>query len=138
MVIVADNPSVLVLESDPGLRRLFDTVLRRDAFEPIFVEDGEAAVHLLARRDVAALIVDLSLAASSLEVGSRRGIGFLHYLQREKPLLLQHVVVLSGLVPRDVPRDLPNVFLFLRKPFELDELRAAIRACARVEASVQS
>lgn len=122
---------VLVLETDEPLQGLLDAVLRPDGFEPTFVQDGKAALHLLARREFAAFLVDVSIAPSTLEEGVWRGVGFIHRLQRDNPALLARVVVLTGLPDRDLPRDLPRVQL-LRKPFDIDALRAAVSEASGV------
>ena len=122
--------SVLVLETDEPLQGLLEAVLKRDGYEPTFVQDGNAVLRLLARREFAAFLVDVSIAPSTLEDGAWRGIGFIHYLQRTNPVLLSRVVVLTGLPERDLPRDLPAISRLLRKPFDIDALRAAISECA--------
>jgi len=121
--------NVLVLEPDESIQKLFAVILKRDGYRLTRVRDGKEAVRELGRRSFAAIIVDISLGPSSLERGSRRGLGFLHHLQRNAPDLLAHVIVVSALASRDVPRGLPSVCSFLRKPFELEELREAIVKC---------
>jgi len=126
------NESILVLEADDSLQGLLEVMLRRDGYDPVFVRDGKAAKRLRLE-DFAVMIVDVSLAPSTLEVGSRLGMGFLHYLQRRDPARLRRVIVLTGLASRDLPRDLPAVAYFLTKPFDIDEVRHAIRACIAEE-----
>ena len=121
---------VLVLETDTPLQGLLGAVLRRDGYAPAFVRDGHAALRMLRRRDFAAFVVDISIAPSTLEDGARRGIGFIHHLQRHTPAMLPRVVVLTGLHERELPRDLPAECRFLSKPFDLDAFRAAISQCA--------
>lgn len=86
-------------------------------------------------REFAAFIVDVSLEPSTLEDGARRGMGFLHHLQQKRPEVLPRVIVLSGLAPVDVRIDLARVRRFLRKPFDIDELRRAIVGSARADHS---
>lgn len=91
-------------------------------------------MRAVAEDDYAALLVDISPWPSTLERGSRRGIGFLHWLQRNNPGALQHVVALSALADREIAADLPPVRCFLHKPFGIDDLRAAVKKCAAVAA----
>ncbi len=132
-----ENP-ILILEQDEGLQHLLEAILRRDGFDPVFASDGRTAKQAVRTRTFVAFIVDVSLGPSALEDGARRGIGFLHYLQRQRPALLPRVVVVSGLAPKDVRIDLAQVGRFLRKPFDIDELRDAITGCARADASAAS
>jgi DNA-binding response OmpR family regulator len=117
---------VLVLETDEPLQGLLEALLRRDGYGPAFVQDGNAALRLLARREFTAFIVDVSIAPSTLEDGARRGIGFIHYLQHNNPGLLSRTIVLTGLPDRDLPADFPAEVRLLRKPFDIDALRAAM------------
>jgi DNA-binding NtrC family response regulator len=120
---------ILILEPDDAIQALLDTALRRDYVERVLVPDGVAAIRACRLCDFAAFIIDVSLAPSSLEVGRRRGEGFLHYLRDHRPELLRRVVLLSGLATSDIPKDLPPVCRFLRKPFDLQELRDAVDDC---------
>ena len=124
-----NTKNVLVLEPDESIQNLFAAILKRDGYRLTRVRDGKEAVRELERRSFTAIIIDISLGPSSLERGSRRGLGFLHHLQRHAPDLLARVIVVSALAPRDVPRGLPSFCSFLRKPFELEELRKAIATC---------
>jgi CheY-like chemotaxis protein len=117
---------VLVLETDEPLQGLLDAVLRRSGYKATFVRDGNAALRLLSRREFAAFLVDVSIAPSTLEDGARRGIGFIHHLQRTNPALLSHVVIVTGLHDRELPPDLPSICRVLRKPFDIDDLREAL------------
>lgn len=127
-------PAVLVLEPDLALQRLLEVLLHRDGYTTRFVRDGRAAVRAMAENDYAALLVDITIWPSTLERGSRRGIGFLHWLQKNDPGALQRVIALSALADRDIAGQLPPVRCFLHKPFGIDELRAAVAKCATVAA----
>ena len=124
-----NESSVLVLETDDSIQRLLEIVLRREGYEPLFVRDGRSAVRHATEREFALFIVDVTIAPSLLEAGSRRGVGFIHFLQRQRPDLLQRTIVLTGLSQRDLPRDLPRVCGVLRKPFDLDDFCAALARC---------
>lgn len=124
------QPAILVLETDDALQGLLKTLLRRDGYDPLFVREGKAAVRLVTSREFAAFIIDVSLGPSTLERGSRRGLGFLHYLQQQRPALLPRVIVVTGLAMRELPRDLHSLARVLRKPFDLGEFRTALAKCA--------
>jgi DNA-binding NtrC family response regulator len=127
---------ILILEPDEALQALLDAALRHEYVERVLVPDGVAAVRASRRRDFAAFIIDVSLAPSSLEVGARRGEGFLHYLRDHRPALLQRVIVLSGLAAIHIPKDLPPVRRFLPKPFDIGELRSAVDDCLAADATL--
>ena len=125
---------MLVLETDEPLQGLLEAVLRRSGYKPAFVQDGNEALRLLARREFAAFLVDVSIAPSTLEDGARRGIGFIHHLRRTNPALLSHVVILTALPDRELPSDLPSICRILRKPFDIDALRDALSECVAATA----
>ena len=117
---------MLVLETDEPLQGLLEAVLRRGGYRPTFVQDGSAALLLLSQREFAGFLVDVSIAPSTLEDGARRGIGFIHHLQHTDPALLSHVVILTGLPDRELPKDLLSICRVLRKPFDINARRAAL------------
>jgi len=118
------NLPILVLETDAPLERLLEAVLKRDGYSPRFVRDGKTALQLL-NNEIGALIVDVSIAPSTLERGARRGIGLIHYIQRNRPALFRRTLVITALRNRELPLDLPDLRI-LQKPFDVDALRNAI------------
>ncbi len=135
---MTDNNAILILEQDGELQHLLEAILRREGYDPVFTTDGKAAKAVLRTREFAAFIVDVSLEPSTLEEGGRRGIGFLHYLQRRRPALLPRVIILSGLAPAEVHIELGQMARFLRKPFDIDDLRETIAGCLRTTRSAAS
>jgi CheY-like chemotaxis protein len=125
--------SVLVFEPDLAIQRLLEVLLRRDGYATRFARDGRSAIRAMAEGDYLALLVDISIWPSALERGSRRGIGFLHWLQKNHPGALQRVIALSALPDRELHGQLPPVRCFLHKPFGIDELREAVAKCAGAE-----
>jgi len=123
-------PSVLILESDPGIRHLLEVLLARDGYATRCAEDGRAAIRAMAEDSFVALLVDISIWPSRLEPGQRRGLGFLHWLQRYDPGALQRVVAMSALADRDLRGKLPPVRALLHKPFSIDDLRDAVAMCS--------
>ena len=126
-----DDLTALLLEPDDQIRELVTRILENAGFEVTAVVAGDHAVAALATRDYDALIIDISIRASALEDGVRRGVGFLHYLEREHPDVLERVVVTSALSERELLRSLPRVSHILTKPFDINELEAAAIDCAR-------
>lgn len=117
---------VLLLESDEKIAALVQHLLHREGYT---VERGQggggAAVELCKTRVFDVIIIDVSIAESTLEPGSRRGIGVLHALERECPDVLDQTIVTTALPDRDL-RDVPNGCRIIRKPFDIDALRSAV------------
>lgn len=123
-------PSVLVFESDPGIQRLLEVLLGRDGYETRVVRDGRAAIRAMSEQSFDVLLVDITIWPSALERGAHRGMGFLHWLQKNDPGALHHTMALSALADREIVAELPPVRCFLHKPFGIDELSAAVAECA--------
>ena len=122
--------SVLILESDSGIRRLLEVLLTREGYKTKSVQRGASAVKAIAEQEFEAFLVDISIWPSALEKGARRGLGFLHWLQKNQPDALRRVVALSALADRELAGQLPPVGAFLHKPFSIDELRDAVALCS--------
>ena len=57
------NPVVLVVDDEAGVRRIATSVLKRNAFETVEARDGEEAVRIFHERggDISAVLLDLSM-----------------------------------------------------------------------------
>jgi len=57
------NPIVLVVDDEAGVRRIATSVLKRNAFETVEARDGEEAVRIFHERggDISAVLLDLSM-----------------------------------------------------------------------------
>lgn len=126
-----DDLTALLLEPDDQIRELVTRILENAGFAVTAVVAGDHAVAEISKRDFDALIIDVSIRASALEDGVRRGLGFLHYLERERPVALERVVVTSALSRRELEHSLPRVHHILTKPFDINELESAVIECAR-------
>lgn len=133
----SSSPAVLLLEPDEKLQQLIRVILGHDGFIVVTATSGDRAVREYRRRNFSAFIVDISIWASFLERGARRGVGFLHFLQRIDPSVLERVVVTSALNDRDLPTEMPPVHRLIHKPFDINELRKAVAECALATAGVK-
>jgi two-component system response regulator MprA len=111
------NRRVLVCEDDRAIRVLLDKLLIRHGLSPQCVASGIEAVARLRRETFDLVVLDLLTPGLS-------GYEVLEVLGRERPDLLQRVVVLTA-SQRALSENLP-VAATLRKPFDLDELDGVI------------
>lgn len=104
---------ILVVDDDPEVRLIVAECLEEAGFDTIQAENGLAALRLLARNP------DVKLIISDIRMPQMSGIELAQAAKRQKPNLA--VILISGyFLPQQVG------FRFLRKPFRLAELRAAI------------
>ncbi len=118
------KPPLLVVENDASTRRLLDIFLRREAFEVDAVANGSEALQRLERAEYAVVVLDLLIPG-------RTGRDVLEDLAARRPELLERIVVISSATEahlRDVRGRYPAVAV-LQKPFDLNDLLAAVRRC---------
>lgn len=122
---------VLVAEDDPSILRLVATVLKRAGYQVDMAANGYDALEKIERTPYHAVVLDLMMPGSS-------GFDVLARLQVTEP---QHrfVILMSAASPDLVAKAInSNVFAALRKPFEIDELTAAVRACVAAPPFLQA
>ena len=122
--------SVLVVDDDPGLQGLFQTLLGRDGFTVECAPNGRVAFEYLKRGSYSVILLDLMMPDVN-------GFELLERLERDSPRLLRRVIVMTGAAQRVVETlDPSRVYTVIRKPFDIDHLLRAARECAAGKATV--
>jgi len=105
--------SVLIVEDDPPLRGLLETLLRRHTgLEVLTADDGVQALELLAERAFDVILLDLVMPRAD-------GYAVIDYLRAHRPAQLRVVLVMT--VVDDLRRLDPHVVHgVITKPFEND------------------
>lgn len=119
-----DKPVVLIADDNEATRTLIAALLQPDFLAETASDGGETIERLKSRR-YAAILLDLRMPATD-------GYGVLDYLEKERPDLLPRVLVVTASLSR---RELERVSAYkvhgvIAKPFDVDALAAAVRACA--------
>jgi CheY-like chemotaxis protein len=116
------RPSVLVVEDDTATRTLLTVLIERCGFDVDVVNNGHDALTLLESVRYSALVCDLYMPVKS-------GTDVLAFIQSRIPQFLPRAIVVSAAPKNEVEtvRQLYGIQT-LRKPFDLDELTAAIIA----------
>jgi DNA-binding NtrC family response regulator len=112
-----NQPRVLVVDDEPGLRRTLERALRGHQYEVVSVADPNSAYHILGESRFDLVLLDLRLPQMA-------GDTFFLAIVRRWPWLLGRVVLMSGdpIQPQpDWPVELAGCPL-LHKPFSLDTL----------------
>jgi CheY-like chemotaxis protein len=117
------RPIALVVEKDPGTRKLLEVVLSRLGFDVDVVAIPSDALVLLDTIDYDLLLVELLFPAAS-------GLEVLSWLEANRPGALSRAAIVSGAPPRELGRAAakwPSVAI-VRKPFELTEVIELVRS----------
>jgi DNA-binding response OmpR family regulator len=107
---------VLVIEDEPGIRRMVATVLRELGFETLTAPDAESARLLMHFAPPDVIIADVRLPDGDGVALSREA--------REQPELASVSIVLMSAYPEPKGHCANE---FLAKPFDPDSLEAAVR-----------
>jgi DNA-binding response OmpR family regulator len=114
---------ILVVEDDPGVQTLLNRILSRRGFAVECACDGAEALNRLAAHSYDVVLLDLAMPKVS-------GIDVLRRLEEDgRADLFSRIIVVTAASTREIAR-LSRVKV-LRKPFDLDELMAAINRTCR-------
>jgi two-component system chemotaxis response regulator CheY len=116
---VSSNETVLVVEDDFALRRMYRTALALAGFEVIEAEDGLSALHVLEQRKADIVVLDLMLPRLD-------GLTVQQEIAAQAQTRDIPIVIVTG---SKLPLDDVNVPCILRKPVTPDDLIIAVRRC---------
>lgn len=113
---------ILLVDDDPSIRDLLSRHLEKWGFEPQLAEDGiEGLVKL--RDELPRVII------SDLQMPRMSGIEFLSVVRRRFPSI--PVIVLTGLLPRELPAEVKPDRWFEKDERQIPELLLAVHELAR-------
>lgn len=115
--------TILICEDDKNLRQLVRAVLG-DGYSFLEADDGDEAIELALRTRPDLIILDLMMPG-------RSGIEVLTQLRRELPNGHTRVIVMSAWDADEAALD-AGADRFVPKPFDADELTAAVEDVLRV------
>lgn len=114
---------VLVVDDDPGIRKLIVAFLRRRGYAPIEARNGREALAEMRQGDASIVLLDLMMPeVSGWEVLEERA--------KDPALRSIPVVVVSANFGPEAARALDKgICALLPKPFDLDALAAVVKTC---------
>lgn len=114
--------TVLVIDDDPSILGMVQTVLRRKDFDVAVATSGNEAIARLAERRYDAVVLDLFMDDGT-------GEDVLTALAVQQPDVKCVVIISATSAARIAKTDMANVTAKLRKPFDIEELVAAVQQC---------
>lgn len=119
---MADQPRVLIVESNDALRAMLFTILRHQPLGVDTAATADAALEKTGKCDYALIIVDMNLPDEQSE-------RFLAEFRERRPESTSFVIAVRD--PKiDVRIDPEVVVAVLHKPLEIDTLAEVVRECA--------
>lgn len=110
------------------MRRLIGRILQKDGFAVDEVTNGvDALKGLQGKIDYTVILLDIMMPLEG-------GLTVVKELRQSAPELLKHVIVVSGTPSRSIIDGIRDeIFDFVAKPFQPEELLAVVRRCAEQE-----
>ncbi len=124
---MADQTTVLLVDDDDSLRRVVEYNLREDGYRVIAAADGSAGL-----REFQSAPVDLVL--TDVRMPDMDGLELLTRLKAMQPDLPVIVLTAHGTIDSAVEAMKLGAFDYLTKPFNRDQLKAAVRKALEVAA----
>lgn len=115
---------VLVVDDEDAIRTLVSRLLKRAGLDPVPASDGAAAIECLDAGPFDAMVLDLMMPRVD-------GFGVVEHLAETQPRMVEKTVVLTAFPQNAVKQRLHHVCRVLSKPFDMNELMAAIDECIR-------
>src|SRR5438132_4860061 len=114
------DATILIVEDEEKMRRLFDLVLRPEGYHLLQADSGEAGLKLLEEGGVDLVLTDLQMAKVS-------GLEVLEHVTRDYPDLPVVIITGYGTVKSAVEAMKKGAFDYISKPVDNDELKIVIR-----------
>jgi two-component system OmpR family response regulator len=115
---------VLIVEDDRSVREPLLAFVRREGFVTEAVADGAAALAVVGVKRPELVILDLLMPVMD-------GYEFMELLARQMGRWRPRIIVLSGSDRLDLAQARFDADAYIRKPFDPDRLRAALRRLVR-------
>jgi CheY-like chemotaxis protein len=121
---MAIGREVLIVEDDAATRALLSALTHHYGFTPTLAENGASALAQLARRPFDVIVMDLLLPGTN-------GFEVLRHLKCTNPAMLRRTIIMTAAVEATTQdcTELQQVWKFLRKPLDIEDLATQMLAC---------
>lgn len=120
------KPTVMVVDDQPGVRRLLQEALRDDSYQVVLAAGGQEAIDLAKKYKPSVLLLDMKMPGmSGLEVVQELvGLGF-----------AGQVVMMTAYGELTIVEKVKKlgVSRYLTKPFDIDEVRRLVKELLECE-----
>jgi CheY-like chemotaxis protein len=120
---VGASRRILIADDDPVVRHLVSSVVRREGYTPVTVEDGREAVRIL-QTDAG-----FGAAVFDMMMPHLKGIDIIRHMRTEKRLLRIPAILMTSETGLKLMKDgfAAGATVFLPKPFTAVQLQSLLR-----------
>ncbi|MEM2961352.1 MAG: response regulator, partial [Candidatus Bathyarchaeia archaeon] len=118
---------ILIVEDDTGQRELLSRILHYDGYEVVEVDTGMRAVKLAEKEP-------FDLVLSDLKLPGMDGIEVIERISKSNPQISGIIVTGYGNVDSAIKAIRLGICDYIKKPFEVDELRHAVKRALELRA----
>ena len=123
------QPRALIIDDDDPIRTMLSTIVRHQGISVDTARDGGEAIESLDRDGYNVVLLDLMMPRVD-------GYAVLAHMRQHQPDLLPCTILATAVPERDVERNLRDpVYMVHTKPFDMRQLIADVRHCAKLDAA---
>ncbi|MBX7079205.1 MAG: sigma-54 dependent transcriptional regulator [Nannocystaceae bacterium] len=111
---------VLVVDDEAPLRHMLELLLRREQYQVVHADSGEAAIELLGREDVDVVLTDVRMPGMG-------GLELVRWLHAERPGTTAIVMSAFGTIELALEAMHAGAYDYIAKPFKQDEVVLTLR-----------
>jgi len=114
------NPTILIVDDDPGLRKTLSDILRAKGYAPIAAVKGKTAVNRVKKETPAVAVIDLKLPDMD-------GLEVMREIKKRSPGT--ECIVLTGYASQASAIEAVNLgaYSYMQKPYDVEQLEVTIR-----------
>ena len=113
-------PTILIIEDEERMRRLFDLVLRPEGYRLLVADSGEAGIKLADEGGIDLILTDF-------QMGKMSGLDVLEHITQKCPDIPVVIITGFGTVKSAVEAVKKGAFDYISKPIDNDELRIVVK-----------
>ena len=123
--------SILIVDDEPNMQRVLRGLLQREGYRTLEVSDGAAALEILAREPIEAVLTDFKMPRMN-------GLELLAEIQQRQLGVPVILLTAHGTIGGAVEALKKGAFDYLTKPFDPDEIQQVVAKAVRTHALQKS
>ncbi len=124
-------PKVLIVDDDPDVRSMVQTIMNIEGYETQLAVDGQDFLDKVSPFNPDVVTLDVMMPGlNTWEI-----LSYLHEMQVNPKVILLTIVRYSN-SERQKLFEMGNVVEYIQKPFDIDDLKNAVRQAVEVKAEV--